>query len=49
MVRVVNRGDEIRQLVLGQRSLDQWKEDPFLVVNVVWRRRACLATAGSAK
>jgi hypothetical protein len=33
-VRAVNRGEEIRQLVLGQRSLDQWEEDAFLVANV---------------
>jgi hypothetical protein len=33
-VRAVNRGDEIRQLVLGQRSLNQREEDTFLVANV---------------
>jgi hypothetical protein len=33
-VRAVNRGDEIRQLVLGERSLDQREEDTFLVANV---------------
>jgi hypothetical protein len=50
-VRAVDRGEEIRQLVLGQRRLDQWEEDTFLVADVCmeplaelvqlfgWRRR----------
>ena len=33
-MRVVNRCDEVREFVVGQRSLDQWEEHTFLVANV---------------